>query len=97
MRLATQDLERLFAVSSLFVQRTWLDCFKQSNPFTKVKITISPNTIFVHIQYSDILFSGQRGDQAGWEEEEDETDLPLQAELLQLHHESPLLTINPSL
>ena len=34
-----QDLERIFAVSSLFVQRTWLDCLKQSNPITQVEIT----------------------------------------------------------
>ena len=39
--IGTQDLERLFAVSALFQQLTWLEFFKQSNPITKVSITMS--------------------------------------------------------
>ena len=74
--IATKDLERLFAVSALFLQRTWLDCLKQSNPVTKVKITM----IFAFgLVCYDVV--GQRGDEAGWREEEDEAHLPLQAEL----------------
>ena len=36
-----QDLERMFAVSALFLQHTWVDWLKQCNPFSKVTIANS--------------------------------------------------------
>ena len=36
-----QDLERMFAVSALFLQHTWVDWLKQCNPFSKVTIVNS--------------------------------------------------------
>ena len=80
-----QDLERFFAVSSLFLQRTWIDCIKQSNPITKVEMIFVQGSFLICFQGQGgflISFLGQGGDQAGWQEEEAEADVPLQVELV---------------